>query len=88
MKLVKKIETLRIILLEIISKLNLEYTKTSSFKDLIEILKINNLVNDYYYNKIRNLDLVDKKHLEGQKTLKKELNDIQLFLELRFYHYI
>ncbi len=84
----KKIKYIRDTLLEIISRLNLAFNKKANFKNLATVLHENNLINENYYQKIVTLDSINEKDLGSLESLKIELNDIQLYLEMRFYHYI
>jgi len=88
MNLLKKIRDIQKILLEIMAQLNLSVNKEPNFKNLATILHDNNLINEKYYQEIIKLDSVDNRELKGSKSLNIVLNDIQLYLEMQFYHYI
>ena len=88
MNLLKKIRYIQKTILEIMAQLNLSVNKEPNFKNLATILHDNNLINEKYYQEIIKLDSVDNRELEGSKSLNIVLNDIQLYLEMQFYHYI
>ncbi|MHA1299063.1 MAG: hypothetical protein ACTSO9_06410 [Candidatus Helarchaeota archaeon] len=88
MKIEKKLENIRKLLIEIFSILNLKFVEDPSFEDLAEILYDNNLINRNYLEKIKLLDGIIFNGSGGHKTLKSQLDDILMYLEMRFYHYI
>ena len=88
MKILKQIEKIRETILEIISILNLNHENEQNFGNLSKILYEDSLINEIYFEKIKNLDDINLKQSEDRKNLLNHLNDIQLYLEMRFYHYL
>ena len=88
LNLKRNMKNLKSIILEIVSILNLSSKVEPKFSELALILYKNNLIHEIYYNKIKSLDSIDMRKLEDSKSLKNKINDIKLYLEMQFYHYI
>ncbi len=83
----KKIGKIHDLLLEILDKLNLKMNSDFTFGNISKFLEERNLISEQYAKKISILDKSDN-FCDERPLLHQELNDIELYLLSRFYHYI
>ena len=76
----KKISKIHNLLIEILERLNLTLNKDPTFQNIAEFLGTRDLISEPYAQKI--------KILEEKLPSLQEINDIELYLLSRFYHYI
>ena len=83
----KKITKIHDLLLEILEQLNLKLNIELTFANMSRFLVERNLISEQYAQKISALEK-SKQFCDERPQLHNELNDIELYLLSRFYHYI
>ena len=82
----RKIKKIQNLLLEIIERLNLQFEETPTISNIANFLQTNQYMSEFYSNKLKSLDSLSE--LVNLKKIYGELNDLELYLLTRFYHYI
>ena len=83
----KKIAKIHDLLLEILERLNLKLNMEPTSTNISKLLVEHGLISEQYAQKISALEN-SKQFCDERPLLHNELNDIELYLLSRFYHYI
>ena len=83
----KKMTKIHGLLLEILERLNLKLNVDLTFSNISRLLVERNLISEQYAEKLSILDKSNQ-FCDERPLLHQELNDIELYLLSRFYHYI
>ncbi|NHI92629.1 MAG: hypothetical protein EAX96_09005 [Candidatus Lokiarchaeota archaeon] len=82
----KKIMKIHKQMFEIFERLNLKLPSPPSISNMAIFLQDHQYISKNYASKIKSLDLISD--FKNMKNISKEINDIELYLLTRFYHYI
>ena len=85
-KIKNKIEKIRDLLLKIFQRLNLQLNEPQTITNMAHFLQIHRYISESYSNKLKSLD--NPSDIGALKQIYDELNDVELYLMTRFYHYI